>query len=93
MSSRSIPQHSPVPDPQAPSATRPGRLRRAGNWGIIALALATTYVCFGTSPAGTKAALGSLPPLMIMAVRGCLGGIVLTAWALGRASDWNGVLS
>jgi hypothetical protein len=53
--------------PKSTIGNRPERLRRAGNWGIIALALAATYICFGTSPADTKAALDSLPPLLIMA--------------------------
>jgi drug/metabolite transporter (DMT)-like permease len=49
------------------------------------LALATTFICFGSSPAGTKAALGSFSPLLIMTVRGGVAGAVLTFWAL-----WNG---
>jgi drug/metabolite transporter (DMT)-like permease len=51
------------------------------------LALAATYVCFGSSPAGTKAALGSFPPLVIMAVRGFLAGAVLTVWALASGAQ------
>jgi len=65
-----------------PAAGHQGRFRKATSWGLIAAALAATYVCFGSSPAGTKAALGSFPPLLIMALRGCLAGVILTAWAL-----------
>ena len=49
---------------------------------MVILALAITFICFGSSPAGTKAALGSFSPLLIMAVRGGVAGAVLTAWAL-----------
>lgn len=48
--------------------------------------MAATYICFGSSPAGTKAALGAFPPLLIMGVRGSLAGVVLSAWALGSGS-------
>jgi drug/metabolite transporter (DMT)-like permease len=71
----------------AHSEARRTRLHRAASWGSITLALAATYVCFGSSPAGTKAALGSFPPLMIMAVRGFLGGAVLTVWALASGAQ------
>jgi drug/metabolite transporter (DMT)-like permease len=85
MPSRTVRLLPSAPEATAPSGTRHARLRKAASWGSIALALAVTYVCFGSSPAGTKAALGSFPPLMIMTVRGCLAGGVLTAWAL-----WTG---
>jgi drug/metabolite transporter (DMT)-like permease len=52
---------------------------------MVVLALIITYVCFGSSPAGTKIALGSFSPLLIMTVRGCVAGAVLTIWAL-----WTG---
>src|SRR3954447_22553137 len=76
--------------PISPSGGRCERLRRAASWGSIALALAATYVCFGSSPAGTKAALGSFPPLVIMTVRGGLAGAVLTAWALWAGAQRPG---
>src|SRR5215213_2632167 len=85
MPSRSTVLPSSASKSVAPSGARRERLRKAASWSSIALALAATYVCFGSSPAGTKAALGSFPPLMIMTVRGCLAGAVLTAWAL-----WSG---
>ncbi len=74
-----------MPKTGPPVASRRERLRKAANWGSIVLALIATYVCFGSSPAGTKAALGSFPPLIIMTVRGCVAGAMLTAWAL-----WSG---
>lgn len=82
MSSRITPLLSSASKSTALSGTRRDRLRKAASWGSIALALAATYVCFGSSPAGTKAALGAFPPLMIMTLRGCLAGAVLTVWAL-----------
>lgn len=77
-------QSQTVPSPVvgAPSLRPPGRLARASGWSMIILALIVTYICFGSSPAGTKAALASFPPLLIMAARGCLAGVVLTIWAL-----------
>lgn len=67
---------------EAPASGGRGRFRKAASFGSIALALAATYVCFGSSPAGTKAALAPFPPLMIMTMRGCVAGCVLTVWAL-----------
>src|SRR5215218_930591 len=85
MSSRTTPLLPPASQSTTLSGTRRDRLRKAASWGSIALALAATYVCFGSSPAGTKAALGAFPPLMIMTLRGCVAGAVLTIWAL-----WTG---
>jgi drug/metabolite transporter (DMT)-like permease len=82
MSSRADSPLSSASKPTTRSGPRHARLRKAASWGSIALALAATYICFGSSPAGTKAALGSFPPLLIMTVRGCLAGVVLTVWAL-----------
>jgi drug/metabolite transporter (DMT)-like permease len=52
--------------------------------------LAATYVCFGSSPAGTKAALGSFPPLLIMTLRGAVAGSILTIWALCTGAERPG---
>jgi drug/metabolite transporter (DMT)-like permease len=82
MSTHTTAPLSPASKLTARSRPRGERIRKAASWGSIALALATTYVCFGSSPAGTKAALGSFPPLLIMTVRGCVAGSVLTIWAL-----------
>src|SRR3954471_21922614 len=87
MPSRTAPLLPPASEATAPSGTRHARLRKAASWGTIALALAVTYVFFGSSPAGTKAALGSFPPLVIMTVRGFLAGAVLTVWALASGAQ------
>jgi drug/metabolite transporter (DMT)-like permease len=63
---------------------------KAAGWSQVALALAALYICFGSSPAGTKAALQSLPPLVIMGVRGGVAGLVLTAWSLHSGAEWPG---
>ncbi|HYZ24480.1 MAG TPA: EamA family transporter [Rhodopila sp.] len=65
--------------------------RKAASWGVVAFALIATYICFGSSPAGTKAALGSIPPLVIMTVRGFLAGAVLTVWALATGARRPGL--
>src|SRR4051812_4896148 len=85
MPSRTVP--SLTSGPTARSEMRRRGLHKAASWGSIALALAATYVFFGSSPAGTKAALGSFPPLVIMTVRGCLAGAVLTVWALASGAQ------
>jgi drug/metabolite transporter (DMT)-like permease len=85
MPSRTAP--SPTPRPTARSETRRRGFHKAASWGGIALALAATYVFFGSSPAGAKAALGSFPPLVVMTVRGFLGGAVLTVWALASGAQ------
>jgi len=48
----------------------------------VGLALAATYVFFGSGPAGARAALASLPPLTLVAVRGLMAGALLLAWAI-----------
>jgi drug/metabolite transporter (DMT)-like permease len=85
MPSRTAP--SATSRPVARSETRRRGFHKAASWGGIALALAATYVFFGSSPAGTKAALGSFPPLVIMTVRGFLAGAVLTVWALASGAQ------
>ena len=51
------------------------------DWRVL-LALAATYIFFGSGPAGAKAALVSLPPLGLVAVRGLLAGSILLTWAI-----------
>src|SRR3954447_20885312 len=85
MPSRTVP--SLTSGPTARSETGRRGFHKATSWGGIALALAATYVFFGSSPAGTKAALGSFPPLVIMTVRGFLAGAVLTVWALASGAQ------
>jgi drug/metabolite transporter (DMT)-like permease len=48
----------------------------------VALALAATYVFFGSGPAAASAAIKTLPPFLMVAVRGLVAGVVLTTWAL-----------
>jgi drug/metabolite transporter (DMT)-like permease len=81
---------NPAPERSGRAGHHRERLRRATNWAGVALALGATYACFGSSPAGTKAALGSLPPLLIMGVRGCVAGAVLSAWALWTGAERPG---
>lgn len=59
----------------AASERKPGRRSR------VALALLATYACFGSSPAATRIALESVPPLLIMGARGLVAGSILLAWA------------
>ena len=56
--------------------------RRAARRSAVALALAATWIAFGSSPAGTRVALETLPPLIIMGARGLLGGAILFGWAM-----------
>src|SRR3954467_10142701 len=48
----------------------------------IPLALAATYVFFGSGAAGTKAAIQSLPPLAMISARSIIAGTILLAWGL-----------
>ncbi|MBV9735110.1 MAG: EamA family transporter [Acidisphaera sp.] len=59
-------------------------MRRFG-W-RVALALLATYVCFGSGNAGIKAAIETLPPLFVMAVRGVIAGAILVAWSLASGA-------
>jgi drug/metabolite transporter (DMT)-like permease len=80
-----MPSHTPFsPSIETNSSLRSAahKASKGGKLASIVPALAATYVCFGSSPAGTKAALGSFPPLVIMTARGFLAGAVLTVWAL-----------
>ncbi len=55
-------------------------LPRARDW-RIPLALLATYASFGSGPAGARAALDTLPPLLLVGIRGIAGGAILFAWA------------
>lgn len=63
----------------AGTVLRPGL--RSLNW-RVPLALAATYAFFGSGPAGAKAALASLPPLLLVGVRGVVAGALLLGWSL-----------
>jgi len=54
---------------------------RGLDWRVPA-ALGATYLFFGSSPAGSKAAIATLPPLGMVAARGLIAGIILLVWAL-----------
>ena len=79
----SPPPALPAPDPRAHTTANTPPLSRLRSIGWrVPLALAATYVFFGSGPAGAKAALASLPPLTLVAVRGLVAGALLLAWAL-----------
>lgn len=59
-------------------------LRRLG-W-RVPLALAATYAFFGSGPAAAKAALVSLPPLLLVGMRGLIAGAVLLAWSVASGA-------
>lgn len=74
-----------------------GRPARAGLWHRcrawaarldwrVGLALAATYASFGSSPAGAKAALDTLPPLVLVGIRGLVAGLILTGWSLASGT-------
>lgn len=54
----------------------------------VALALAATYLFFGSGPAAATAAIKTLPPFLTVAVRGIVAGLILTAWALMAGATW-----
>ncbi len=54
----------------------------------VALALAATYLFFGSGPAAATAAIKTLPPLLTVAVRGIFAGCILTTWALLAGATW-----
>jgi drug/metabolite transporter (DMT)-like permease len=69
------------PGKGASGDTAPRSWLRSLDWRVL-LALAATYISFGSGPAGARAALASLPPLALVAVRGLLAGAILLAWAV-----------
>ena len=48
----------------------------------VPVALAATYVFFGSGPAAASAAIKTLPPFLMVAVRGLIAGAILTVWAV-----------
>jgi drug/metabolite transporter (DMT)-like permease len=62
--------------------------RRAAAKSVIALALPATWIAFGSSPAGTRFALETLSPILIMSARGIISGALLLAWGLWSGSAW-----
>jgi drug/metabolite transporter (DMT)-like permease len=72
---------SGTPGSTATSLSWPGPL----DW-RVALALAATYASFGSGPAGAKAALDTLPPLVLVGFRGVVAGAILVAWSLASGA-------
>ncbi|MBV9782580.1 MAG: EamA family transporter [Acidisphaera sp.] len=63
--------------------------KSSGKFGFrIALALAATYLFFGSGPAAASAAIKTLPPFLMVAVRGLVAGVILTTWALIAGATW-----
>src|SRR4051794_842286 len=62
--------------------------RRAAAKSMIVLALPATWFAFGSSPAGTRLALETLSPILIMSARGVISGAFLLAWGLWSGSQW-----
>ncbi len=60
--------------------------RRQASTLIIAAALLTVYVLFGSSFTAVKIALAALPPFLMLGVRFLLAGALLYAWASWRRS-------
>jgi drug/metabolite transporter (DMT)-like permease len=56
------------------------RLKRI-DW-RIPVALAATYIFFGSGPAGASAAIKTLPPFFMVATRGLIAGAILTTWSV-----------
>lgn len=48
----------------------------------VPVALAATYVFFGSGPAAASAAIKTLPPFLLVAARGLIAGALLTLWSL-----------
>jgi drug/metabolite transporter (DMT)-like permease len=51
------------------------------DWRVV-VALAATYVLFGSGPAAASAAIKTLPPFLVIATRSLIAGTILTVWAL-----------
>ena len=56
------------------------RLKRI-DW-RVPVALAATYIFFGSGPAGASAAINTLPPFLMVATRGLIAGAILTIWSV-----------
>lgn len=48
----------------------------------VPVALAATYIFFGSGPAAASAAIKTLPPFLMVATRGLIAGAILTVWAV-----------
>jgi drug/metabolite transporter (DMT)-like permease len=57
------------------------RWLRTLDWWVV-LALAATYIFFGSGPAATTAAIKTIPPFLMVALRGVIAGGILTIWAV-----------
>jgi drug/metabolite transporter (DMT)-like permease len=57
----------------------------------VGVALAATYLLFGSGPAAAAAALKSFPPFLMVASRGLIAGLSLTLWAFleGARPTWS----
>ena len=53
----------------------------------VPVALAATYVFFGSGPAAASAAIKTLPPFLLVAVRGLIAGAILTIWSVRSGTD------
>ena len=62
----------------------------------VAVALAATYLFFGSGPAAAAAGIKSLPPFLMVACRGLIAGVILLVWALAEGAprpswrEWRG---
>ena len=56
------------------------------DWRVL-LALLGTYIFFGSGAAGSKAAIQSLPPLLLVGVRGMIAGVALLAWSVAAGAS------
>ncbi len=56
----------------------------------IAVALSATYLLFGSGPAAVAAAIRTIPPFLMVAVRGILAGAVLIGWAIAAGAPRPG---
>jgi drug/metabolite transporter (DMT)-like permease len=65
-------------------------LLRRFDW-RVGIALAATYLFFGSGPAAAAAALKSFPPFLMVASRGLIAGLILTLWAFleGARPTWR----
>jgi drug/metabolite transporter (DMT)-like permease len=75
-----------MPAPQAALKS----LLRGFDW-RVAVALAATYLLFGSGPAAVAAAIKTMPPFMMVASRGLIAGLILTGWAIleGERPTWR----
>jgi len=57
------------------------RWLRALDW-RVPVALAATYIFFGSGPAATAAAIKTIPPFLMVGLRGLVAGTILATWAV-----------